>query len=399
MKIPARACLIVLLFSLFVPMLAASAAPVTLNEAAGFANPARIFSGVDGRLYVVGEETGTLWRINPSTGGYEKYFPALTLKGAIPDGAGKVWWTDGDKTFGYLDLTKPYDGSYSWEIPETAGNSPYLGPVITLNGQVWMATYMSALFGVFRFTPDAGGAQNGGELCQFPISGGSYATEMVLLNGKLWWLNWINGSEALVSLAPGADSVTLTRYALNRNVNQRAGILAYQGKVWWVEDVLGGDVYNFNPATGNITTYDLPANAQPIKIAAAGGRIWYTDSSGWFASLDPATTQSTKVHLSETDQETILQSCYTPLLGAPTFVEDVPHPGKITWTPNSGDLSQPQAGLDVYALITVPPMPAFLPLGITAAGNGIWVGDNGRNKLVKLEIKVGYNIYLPSIRR
>jgi hypothetical protein len=127
-----------------------------------------------------------------------------------------------------------------------------------------------------------------------------------------------------------------------------------------------------------MTLFSLPGGAHPIKVTALYGAIWYTDASGSFGRIDPGSATGTPVNPSASS--TVTSSCTT--LGLPTQLNGTPGTGALTWSSVDSTVTQPQAGLEVYSL------PAgAAPLGIAADGNSIWLDDDGRNKMIRLDIE------------
>jgi streptogramin lyase len=375
MKTIVKAGIILILLSFLWLPLPAGATTVPLAEAT--LNPgeyASIHYGVDGWLYMV-DEASVLWRINPNVYTYEKYYPTgLSLVDAVPDASGKIWWTDGADKMGY------FGGNLvsTWTLPDIGGNSPNIGPLAILGEQIWLANWSSTggVFGIYRLTP---GTQNTPELCHFPIPGGSDATDLVVQGGKLWWLSWKNQTvDELMSLTPGASEGQWVSYPLGRNINQKAGMTVVGDDLWWAEDTVDGKIVRFNTVTKEMTLFSLPVGAHPIKVTALYGAIWYTDASGSFGRIDPGSATGTPVNPSASS--TVTSSCTT--LGLPTQLNGTPGTGALTWSSVDSTVTQPQAGLEVYSL------PAgAAPLGIAADGNSIWLDDDGRNKMIRLDIE------------
>ncbi len=387
MKTIAKTCLILMLMALLAPILAADAAPVSLPEASMGTNAllADVLSGPDGRVYVVDNEQKMFWRIHPDNH-YEQYYPAGEGSSLYlaPDSSGKIWWTDGAETFGYFDPAATSNRLKYWQVPQDEHyNTPDLGPLAILNGDIWMVTWFSASFGLYQFTPGS----SGGQLCHYAVSGGSYASDLVAQDGKLWWLNW--DKNTLVRFAPTAGGAELVSYTLAGDIGQRAGMAAQgQAAIWWAGDLANGKLSRFTPP--NLTTFSLPNGTHAVKVAEFEGRIWYSDGAGTFGSLDPLAASGATVELSGSAPLSVTPVCQA--LGAPLTQSGAPDTGTLAWSTVDGALAQPQTGLEVYSL------PAgAAPLGIAAARNMIWIADDGRDRLVRVDF--GRYIYLPMIRR
>jgi streptogramin lyase len=377
--------LIFVIYIIAVP-LPGSGATVPLAEASlsPAQTPATLHYGVDGRMYLVDEDMSLLWRINPANGDYEQFF-LTSLMDALPDGAGKIWWTDGAISFGYIDLNAGPKKLYSWDAPQPGGNSPSIGPLAVISDQIWMATWYSPSFGVYRFTP------GNRELCHYLTPGGSYATDLVVLGGRLWWLNWKNLTvDTLMGLNPGDGQ--LVSYSLERNINPGAGMLVDGDYLWWAEDTDDGKIARFNTTNAQMTLFSLTAGAHPVKVSASNGGIWYTDASGSFGRLDSSNATGITVTLSAPQQTTITPVCET--LGIAEQANITPNAGTLAWSTTDRTSTQPQTWLEVISL----PASAS-PSGIAAVGNSIWLSDPGRDKLVRLDIQVEHKVFIPLVRK
>lgn len=376
-----RTALVLNLLFLFMAPLRAGAESALLAEAS-LTTPSIIHAGRDGRVYVADEDQKIIWRINPANNSYERYDSTGNMLVDVEvDNSGKIWWTDGAEIFGYFNTAVNPQMLDYWTVPkDDQGDLPNIGPLVLLNNQVWMANWYSVSnVGIYRFTPGSG------ELCRYSFEKGSFASDLVVQNGRLWWLNW--QYDLLMSLTTTGE---LVGYNLKRSIDIGAGMLADGDYLWWAEGTLNGKIVRFEPATEKITLFSVPDGTQPMQVSALDGGIWYSDAKGRLGRLDAKSTAGTQEQLSQSISTTITPIC--PVQAAHTATDGAPsYTGTLTWSDVQSQLTQP-AGLDtdVYSL----PAGAS-PSGIAAVGRSIWLADSARDKLLRLDLNV--NVYIPAV--
>lgn len=394
MKLIFRSWILVLVFSNTLSSLQAGAATTpleTVNLVPSTA-PMDIHTGLDGRVYVMDSGMGMIWRIQPADGSVEQYFLSW-LNDALGDASGALWWTDGADAFGYFNTTGTPVTLNTWTAPpDSQDNKANLGPLDFLNGKVWLATWISSLFGIYSFTPDASR-----ELCHYAIPGGAYATDLMSQGGSQWWLNWSNGAGGNSLNRLTADGGAWTSYPLGREINQRAGMLVDGNVLWWAEDVLDGKIARFDTLSGEMRLYSLPAGAWPLRVALLAGNIWYADANGSFGRLSPQSTAYTTATLTPSTPQTINPTCQG--LALPAASDGTPMTDTLTFSTGSSVITQPLTGLEVYSL------PAgATPVGITIADNKVWLLEGGdapsaRKMIDRLTVAVEQKLFLPMVRR
>jgi streptogramin lyase len=384
---------VIILFSM-TWVLTATAETIVLQEAGlePSGELTRIYTGADGSIFVI-DATNELWKVNPNTGAYYSYFPlggdALADIALTP--TSMLWWTDDAINFGNLNLATHQSASWSVSalIPELK-SPPNLGPVVYHNDQVWMASWYDtdSVYGLFRFNP------TNRQLCLYAFPNGLYATDLVVQGGLLWALDWRSASnDSLFSMDPATGR--LVKYATVRNVQMFANLVSDGSLFWWAEDTNGGAVVRFDPAMAQMTVFSLPANTWPRNISLRGGMVWYTDKTGAFGQLNPATAAGVTSTLSaEVLPEDITPTCTT--LGAVTPSPTPYTTENLAFTNFNSTQSTPQSGVTVYSL------PAGAePYGIVGTADFVWVSDPGRQKLIRMPVEPppsgDFQVYLPLI--
>ena len=349
---------------------------------------AGIYPMDENTLFVVDDST-ELWKVNSQTGDYFDYFPigGYNLADLVLSSENQLWWTDNTYYFGSLNLINHEIREWYIDITDYDDQPLNLGPVTAYNGKIWLASWEAATYGVFSFQPPPSVSR---ELClyKFPNSpGGLDAADLLAFDDYLWMLDWDVNS--LYRMNP--EDGNLIRYSLNRDIREYANLKTDGSLLWWAEDQLDGAVVSFNPQNAAMIVYSLPAGSQPRNIYLRGGKVWYTDYSGSFGQLDPLqATGQTVTLVATTAADNIVPECSVLSNSDPSTASFII--GTFSWTENSGNLDQPQNGLDVYSL----PQDAA-PFGIAASGNFIWVSDRGRQKLIRVPLEDDFAVFLPLI--
>jgi streptogramin lyase len=336
----------------------------------------------DGKVYLVDDEYDLLWRIEPISGNFEKFYP-IGIMNVMPDN-GDIWLTDGTDSFGYFDTLLNPITLNMWKLPDGgSGNRPELGPIVVHNSEIWMATWFSSLFGIYHFLPDTR------QLCHYSINGGSFAADMVNHGDQLSILDWQN--DRLIVFDMSNESVIfydLTSYPINKN----AHLLVDNNYLWWTDDQDNGSIYQLNPTTHQIFIYPLPTGTHPIDLSELDGRIWFTEKNGSIGQMDPQKMSNNIISLIPSSPTPLSPSC--SLLDNPIPYDGTPDTGTLSWSENSGEMSQPQTGLEFIGLIE-----GSVPNGITTLGDRIWVTDDGFNRIIDIKMMEEFSVFLPLLVR
>jgi streptogramin lyase len=380
-----RMGLILLFICLMVPVLylTAVAETVPLQEADLYASgeAAGVYTSGAGDVFVV-DTSQELWRVNPATGAYQSFYPlgweSLADIALLPGDS--LWWADAGTAFGSFNLATYQAQAWFVDDLNPGGEPLNLGPLVYQGGKPWLASWYGPMFGLFSFNPPTR------ELCLHAFPSGLFATDLAVHGGLLWALDWRSGSaDSLFSMDPANGR--LVRYDTGRDVQMFANLVSDGALFWWAEDKLNSAVVRFNPATGAMTTFNLPAGTHPRNLSLRGGKVWFTDKTGKFGWLDPSTAAGTTSTLSGQ----VLADSITPecaILAAPNSFTISPQSGTFSWSNINSTASQPLSGVGVYSL------PAGAePYGIAGTTDYVWVSDPGRQKLVRMPLEppeVGY---------
>jgi streptogramin lyase len=322
-----------------------------------------------GNLFISDSGAGEIWRLQPATGAYTKYLGLPYPSDARPDGAGNIWWTDWDETLGRINVLA--DTVTTWEIEPSQLEQTLGGLALDGAGRVWIAThsYYSTGAVLYRFDPQTG------ELCGYEWEGGSSSDYILYEAGRIWLGD--QGKQRIVRFHPAAGQNQVKWWSLPGGLSPKGMAIDAAGRLWWADP--GADALaSLDPGNGRVTSYSLPVGSDPFMLTPDGGRAWYTTLSGSAGALDPASASGT-VATATTGSLTTSASCRSLGSGATTTVSAA-H-GALTWgTPAELTPVLDGGGWTIYQL----PDGAAL-YGIAQSSDSLWVADNGRQKLARIE--------------
>ena len=377
-----------------------------------------------GNLFLSDPGASEIWQLQPATSVYTKYLDLPHPYDARPDGAGNIWWTDWATTLGRINVLA--DNVTTWEIEPSQPQQALGGLALDGAGRVWLATYsyyFSTGAALYRFDPQTG------QLCEYEWDGGSNS-EYVLYDAGHVWLG-DQGNQRIIrfdpaaaqdqvkwwSLPPGLQ-VTSTRSrnasphsrsqsppppasspyqnreqsALQEGLSPRGLALDADGHLWWA-DPSAIALASLDPANDQVTTYSLPGDSDPVMLTLDGGRVWYTTLSGSVGALDPRTASGSVATATTGSPTTTSASCRS--IGMGTIATVSVAQGTLAWgTPAELAPVLDGGGWTIYQL----PEGASL-YGIAQSSGSLWVVDNGRQQLVRLDAGAPSRTFLPLIIR
>lgn len=335
--------------------------------------------GPDGTLYVSEAGVGKVWAIQPD-GAFVSYSVAGWPLDAQPDSAGDIWWTNGAKVFGRINVDEGTQTTWDFGLDHNLW-----GLAIDANDRLWMTDWTSTTDPrLYGFDPQAS------ELCTYTLPGGTYSTYVVHEGGRLWLGNRL--FERIMRFDPLEPEITW--WEIPGSAAWPMGLAVdRQGNVWWAD--LGLDaVGRLDPASGQMTLYELPAGGgrDPQMVELRGSRVWVTGGNdGTVRILDPqvAGGQVSTVAPGSGDWSQVCADIgagsTASLLATAT--------GSLTWTSSSLTPSHEADGWSVY------PLPSgALPYGLAAASDYVWVTDPGRDSLYRFEPPL-FRVFLPLVSR
>jgi streptogramin lyase len=323
-----------------------------------------------GNLWLSEFEADQVWQLNPATGVYTIYHDLVAVNDARMDAAGDVWWSDfWNGNLGRISLTAAT--VTTWTLP--GAGSP-LGIAFDDAGQVWVTDDWES--NVYRFSPTST------QVCSYTVPDDGLSSYIVSHAGGLWLGDYENGR--ILKLDPAAGQ--FTQWQLPAWADPVGLAVDGSDNLWWADGGLRA-LACLEPAIGRMTTYTLPYGEEPVMLAFSGESVWYTEvASGTLGVLNPALADgvSTTVVASAV---AATPSCST--LGAGSSSPLTVSTDTAMWMP--GDLFPRvhSGGWRVYEL----PWGAY-PWGV-AVRDGVWVADQGRDKLLWLS----YSAYLPIVMR
>jgi streptogramin lyase len=359
----------------------ASASGLEVQEASVPGTVWEINRGAHGDVYASNLGLGQIWHIGAS-GAYTVYENVPGVYDARPDAAGNIWFTDGALSFGRIDVVN--NRETLWTLVG-AGNLG--GLALDGTGKVWIVEYVGAH--LYRFDPATT------RVCTYTLD--AYSDYLVQHDGQLWWGS---SSGHLYRLDPATNQVTgwgkdgLSLWPRGLGVDDEGGL-------WWA-DLGQGALARLQPGLDLMTAYNLPSGTKPQMIAIRPDGVWYTEytngAAGTFGVLRPDQTTGTATPLTRTGPSPVTPECPDQALD-PEFEDDVvPTTGQLTWSAES------YAPIVDDAAWTVFQVPTGLiskgPYGIADSGGVLWIGDQGRQKVLRLvEESKRFKVYLPLILR
>jgi streptogramin lyase len=324
-----------------------------------FGNVYEVNRGANGDVYVSDYTLGEVWHV-ASSGVYTLYSGIPTVTDARPDSNGDIWWTDNYQTFGRINIAD--DTLTTWSF--TADTNLY-GLAFDDLGRVWLTQYFGSE--VYRFDPTTT------EVCTYTT--GAPSEYILFDDGQIWLGNW--GNDRIYRLDPVQDQFT---YWVIPGVNPRPLGLALDttGNLWWVDSGLDA-MARLEPVSDLMTIFPLPVGSQPEILTFRNGKIWYTEAfSGAVGIMDPAVAAGT--HYTPTRvMADLAPVCDT--LGTGTTEAVGTLTGTLSWISGTIMPAYEAAGWTVYEL-----PPGADPYGIADSGDYVWVGDQGRDKLLRLAL-------------
>ena len=210
------------------------------------------------------------------------------------DQQGNVWF--GEMFTNKLARLNPQTGAITvWTPPN--GRYNIMATAIDAQGNVWYSEQASNYIGRFdpateKFTTYPLGASAAPQDLVFDTSGRLWFTEFTS-NGKIGRLDPASGAITtwnVPDLAPGAHPYPFSLVALPN------------GQIWF-GDLSGGAIGRLDPATGAIQTYRLGDPSAGVYAMAAGadGRIWFTEyQQGRLGYVDTKTGKITEIPAPQT---------------------------------------------------------------------------------------------------
>lgn len=175
----------------------------------------------------------------------------------------------------------------------------------------------------------------------------------------------------------GPHTVTFTEWvAPTLGERSRDPVEAPDGSFWWA-GMWADKANRVDPATGEITVYDLPPGTRPHTVTAdAAGKIWFTgNGNGTMGRLDPASGEITVWEM----PNPAARDPHSAIVDAA---------GRVWFTLQRSNMVgrlDPDSGAIV--LVTMPTADSR-PYGIKLDAEGTpWVAANGSNRLYRIDAR------------
>lgn len=353
----------------------AGASSVTLQETdlTSFGEAYEVNRGSDGFLYLSDYSARQIWRVDPVNLEVKNFQFNLKVLDAQPDNSGYVWFTDGGPTFARLDPIT--DQAVYWEVPLTPNLQ---GLTFDPSGKLWMTEWINFNSKIYSFDIPSS------ELCIYSLpregglSGSSQSFYILSDQGKLWIAN--RGEQKIYRLDPAQNQATWWKIPFPSS--RPVGIaLDGNGNLWWADEGLGA-LARLDPGKNEMTRYNLSNTAKPKLIVLINGAVWYTaanpGSTGNLGVLYPQQANGTGSTL-VSQTYPVNKDCSTNLGAGKTLSVSVTT-SEPTWTTAGITTLFDNSSWQVYQLPDL-----SNPYGITFDHDQIWVIDQARKKLMRVQ--------------
>lgn len=337
--------------------------------------------GMGGDIFVSNYGAGEIWHIATS-GTYTVYEEVWDVRDAKPDAAGDIWFTNYAQSFGRVDVSS--QTVVTWTLP----GAQNLGSLaFDDGGNVWLSQWFGA--DVYRFDPVST------QVCTYTLPLGAYSEYIVHDGGYLWLANWF---QDLVYRLDGVNNQYVYWEIEGTSVWPLGLGVDTDGGLWWADtglDLLA----RLDPATDVMTAYDPPEGTEPQMLAVRPEGVWYTEYTGGvggtFGLLRPDDAAGASTGLVKTGPNGIVPVCSTEGLGPGGESAAVTRTGSLSWVTEE---YLPVVDANGWTIYQVPTGPAGDgPYGITDSGRFLWIGDRGREKLIRFATSKEYRIFLPVV--
>jgi streptogramin lyase len=337
--------------------------------------------GVSGDIYVSNYSAGEIWHIAAS-GTYTVYEEVWGVRDAKPDATGDIWFTNYAQTFGRVDISS--QTVVTWTLPQAQNLG---GLAIDDDGKVWFSQWFG--LDLYRFDPVST------QICTYTLPLGAYSEYIVYDAGFLWLANWFQ--DLIYRL--DAASNQYVYWEIEGTIVWPLGLgVNAEGDLWWADSGLDR-LARLDPATDIMTTYDPPEGMDPQMLTVRPEGVWYTEHAdgvgGTFGLLRPDEAASTSTGLVKTGPNGITPVCSNGGLGSGAESASVTHTGSLSWAIADYVPVVDENGWTVYSVPTG--VSGDGPYGIADSGRFLWIGDQGREKLIRFATSVEHRIFLPVV--
>ncbi len=347
------------------------------------ATPYEVNRDSSGKLYVSDAGTYKIWQLNPGNDTFQSYPIGRIVRDAQPDSGGRIWWTDGSDTFGYV-----LSGStlvYKWTL---TSDPPYTLQALAPDNQggVWLGEV------------EGGGSDNAtsrlfyfdthdNSICVYRLPNGTFTHDMVYHDGYLYLGQWVYGQ--IFRITPGEGSITYTFWQVGSQFEYGPWGIAVDGSYVWWADYFKDVIARLNISNNMATFYSLKQGASPRMITINNGKIWFTQENYNLVSiLTPSSASGEDMMLDAYTDNGVGGDC--SVLGSATTSNISIASGDITWDASAANLSYDQDGWQIYQL----PGDA-LPFGVASTAGHVWVGDQGRHLLLRFDTQA--KTFIPAV--
>lgn len=323
--------------------------------------------GANGDIFVSNIGAGEIWHIGAS-GAYTVYEEVWGVRDAKPDADGDIWFTDYVQGFGRVDVSSQTVVTWTLTGAQNLG-----GVAFDDGGNVWL----SQVFGmdVYRFDPVST------QVCTYTLPTGSYGEYIAYDDGYLWLASWSSGRiyrlDGVANRYVWWEIEGGSAWPMGLDMDEEGGL-------WWAD--IGLDrLARLDLTTNVMTTYDPPEGTAPQMIAIRADGVWYTEytdgEGGTFGLLRPDEATGSSIELFRTSLNVITPECSASGLAPSGEAPAVTRSGSLSWEAVDYVPVVDANGWTVYPVPTGTAQGG--PYGIADSGGFLWIGDQGREKLLR----------------
>jgi streptogramin lyase len=364
----------------FLLVVIAGASGLELEEADLPGTVYEINPGTAGDIYASNNSASEVWRIDAS-GAYTVYEGIGSATDAKLDSAGDIWYTDSGLSFGRIDVSSEIRTTWTLSGAQNLG-----GLAFDDAGGVWLTQWFGQ--DIYHFDPSAT------VVCTYSV--GAPSEYVRYDQGELWLASWGRDRVYRFDTATGAA----TWWPIMGDNPYPMGLeLGDDGNLWWADAGLGV-LARLQPDLDLMTSYSLPVGTEPQMIDIRPEGVWYTeytrDGAGTFGVLRPDTATGVTTELTRSAPAVVTPDCLDTGLGGGIQASVTTRTGDLAWAADSLAPVVDGGGWTVYQVPSGPRQAG--PYGIASSGDYLWIGDQGRQKLLRI-VRGGYSIYLPVVLR
>jgi len=334
-----------------------------------------LFRDQNGHLWISEFGADEIWHVDPDIGNYTIYGNLTGASDAKVDGNGDLWWNN--YTNNELGRYTPGQNSAdTWSL--TGAVSQTLGLAIDSDGNIWSSDVYAAI--LHRYQPAIE------EMCTYAVPDNGASSFIVADSGRIWLGDYINNR--ILALDPDEKEFEIWHLPNSDGANIYGLAVDENHDIWWADqnqNFLG----RLTPQHNQVTTYTLPGQLGfgPTIVSTGQSKVWTTSRSlDFIARLDPEKIylQPTSVITTTTRATRVCDDS----VNAKNLHVTVDGPFEFDWS--GAFYNRPtDPDSDIWLFYQMRKAdedpPIGMAWGIVDTGEDIYIVDQGRQKLTRLQ--------------